>query len=48
MPLRRDVPNEREDGRLCKRALLAVKLDAEPAIADDAAWRCSRLAGALW
>jgi hypothetical protein len=28
MPLRRDVPNEREDGRLRKRALLAVKLAA--------------------
>ena len=34
MPLRRDVPNEREDGRLRKRALLAVKLAAEPASAD--------------
>ena len=39
MPLRRDVPNEREDRRLRKRALLAVKLAAEPAIADQAALR---------
>jgi hypothetical protein len=36
MPLRRDVPNEREGGRLRQRALLAVKVAAEPAIADEA------------